>query len=137
MRSIEHFGQSIDRNLMRFEEAQVWDLSFIENVGYALDTRVQCWLNQCEINGERELVDDSLINFDPIINTVITDLFVQDPPVCIKRVTTEEEKKDQNVHQMSKNRKRSQHQETKVSNEKRIGDWFLKEGKNINQHCWE
>ena len=78
---------------MRFEGAQVRDTSFAVKVGYTLDTRVQCWLNQCKINVKRELVDDLLINFDPIINAVITDFFVQDLPVCIKRVTTVEEKK--------------------------------------------
>ena len=113
---------------MRFEEAQVRDTSFAGKIGYALDTRVQCWLNQCKINAERELVDESLINFDSIINSVITDSFVQELPVCIKKVTSGDEKKE--TAHTGKKRKRFQDKNTVVSNEKQIEDWILKDSEN-------
>jgi hypothetical protein len=37
----------------------------------AVDTRVQIWLNDCKLAKNRDIVDDSIIHFRPLVNQVI------------------------------------------------------------------
>ena len=67
-----------------FEAQHINDHKTFTKFGYQVDTRVFRWLQQCEMNSDREKVDGMLINFKPLINAVLNDQFYQQLPKTFK-----------------------------------------------------
>ena len=74
----------ISRHTLTFEGAQCRDPSFVTKLGYAIDTRVFRWLDQCRSHTHRRTVNDSLLNFDSLFDQVLTDSFYQTLPTTFR-----------------------------------------------------
>ena len=119
--------QDIALHCITFESQQINDSKFFTKLGYAVDTRVYRWLQQCEMHTDREKVDDTLINFTPIITAVLNDQFIQRLPKTFKSI---EEDEDQHTHSLglisNKKQKRDNNQdESRLDkNTGQIPDWI-------------
>ena len=113
---------------LTFEGAQIRDSSFATKLGYAIDTRIFRWLDQCSSNIDRELVNDSLLDFNILVDQVLTDSFIQHLPVTIKRIEPTEHNKirAQTPHQKRQRLEEPQPQrKQKITNEKTIDKWIV------------
>jgi len=78
----------LSAHTLTFEAAQVRDKNFATKLGYAIDTRIFRWLQQCRSNRTRSSVNDSLLGFDHLIDQVLTDSFIQFLPMTFKQFST-------------------------------------------------
>ena len=62
-KAIEPMLQQLSLHTLTFEASQLRDKMFATKLGYAIDTRVFRWLQLCQNNKDRNLVNDSLLNF--------------------------------------------------------------------------
>ena len=90
-KSISNLLQLISRYCITFEAQQLNDKNFFTKFGYQLDTRVFRWLQQCELEEDREKVDDSLLDFQPLVQAVLNDQFIQVLPCTFRSSEDEEE----------------------------------------------
>ena len=74
----------IARHTLTFEGAQYRDTAFVTKLGYAIDTRVFRWLDQCRSHPHRRTINDSLLHFDTLFDQVLTDSFHQVLPTTFK-----------------------------------------------------
>ena len=119
----------ISRHTITFEGAQHRDKSFVTKLGYAIDTRVFRWLDQCRSHTQRRTINDSLLNFDNIFDQVLTDSFHQSLPTTFKDFS---EPNPPSTHQPSNDtprpkRARLNTDDTKerITNPKQIDDWIV------------
>jgi len=59
---------------------QTRDPSFCSKVGSAIDTSIFRWLEQWSRQEDRKAINDNIINFQPILDMVLMDSFVQQVP---------------------------------------------------------
>ena len=76
--------KKISQHTLTFEGAQCRDPQFVTKLGYAIDTRVFRWLDQCRALPNRVTINDNLLAFDTLIDQVLTDSFCQMLPTTFK-----------------------------------------------------
>ena len=74
----------ISRHTLTFEGAQYRYTAFVTKLGYAIDTRVFRWLDQCCSHPHRRTVNDCLLHFATSFDQVLTDSFHQTLPTAFK-----------------------------------------------------
>ena len=74
----------ISMHSITLEGYQLRDENFATKFGYAIDTRIFRWLQECQNQESRELVNDSIINFTPLVDQIMMDLFVQQLPATFR-----------------------------------------------------
>jgi hypothetical protein len=67
---------------------------------YAIDTRLYLWLKHCESVAldQREIVDDSLIDFTQMQSNILTGNFYQELPSCIRQASSKSARKSQGAN---------------------------------------
>ena len=115
----------IAKHTITFEGCQIRDNQFATKLGYAIDTRVFRWLQQCATTEDRESIDDSLLSFDSIIQQVLTDSFIQYLPVTFKSApkTHVEQKVDEPHHKRA--RLTPEDKKRRVENKAIIDEWVV------------
>ena len=68
---------------LSFEACQTIDPTFDTYVWYAIENRIDCWLQMCRDYEDRELVDDNLIVFQDIAKNILIDKYFQPLPSSI------------------------------------------------------
>ena len=76
---------TISNHTLTFESAQFRDNTFATKLGYAVDTRVFRWLEQCRTFNDRSQVNDSLLDFNIIVDQILTDSFFQVLPLTFRK----------------------------------------------------
>ena len=105
--ALEPLLATISHHTLTFEAAQLRDNMFATKLGYAIDTRVFRWLQKCRTHKTRCDVNDSLLNFDTIIEQVLTDSFVQSLPITFKNFkTTQHDDSDEDSTDTRRNSKK-------------------------------
>ena len=119
----------ISRNLIAYESQALQDPEFIARILTAIDTRVNCWLNDCTTKTLRCGVDDELIDFSDMHRQIRTRQFSFSLPPSVRKHVSGTKRNmrdnDTNDEQAAKR--------TPVHNQKRINKWKLKEGENYKQ----
>ena len=91
-RRLTHFINELADHTMILEAAQCRDHLFATKVGYVVDTKVFRWLHQCQAKETRDAVKDTLIDFDGIIDNILSDTFTQQLPSTMKQFEPKGEK---------------------------------------------
>ena len=109
------------------------DRFFIAQFLFALDTRINLWLESCESCKFRDEVDDSLIDFTEILHKVRTRNFSHKLPLSIREVLNEEtrqnEGKPDNMGPLQKRQRQNQPtpNNDKTVNSGTIDKWMVNE----------
>ena len=110
------------------------DKFFIAQFLFALDTRINLWLESCESCKFRDEVDDSLIDFTEILHQVRTRNFSHKLPLSIREVLNEDKSKTNNNHldnngPLQKRQRQTQEQTNndKMTNNSTIDKWMINE----------
>ena len=90
----EQFHQTIpstmrlvdDVHLTVLESAQYRDKRFATKFRFALDTRYFRWMEQCKGSKDRESVNNQLLKFDTLLDSVLTEQFHQTIPSTMRLV---------------------------------------------------
>ena len=69
-KALAELMQLISLHCITFEARQLNDKLFFTKLFYQVDTRVFRWLQQCQLHVDREKVDDSLLDFTPLVNMI-------------------------------------------------------------------
>jgi hypothetical protein len=105
------------------------DSMFIAKFLFAIDTRVNLWLESCEESSMRDEVDDDLINFFEILNHVRIRNFDYKLPPSIRKVMENGDKSDKTgkspPHKKSKLSSGDDQQSDRVLNKSKIDDWIV------------
>ena len=122
---------TISNHTLTFESAQFRDNTFATKLGYAVDTRVFRWLEQCRTFTDRGQVNDRLLDFNIIVDQILTDSFFQVLPLTFKKfvapdagdsetmITT-----DSNMlHRNKRTRSDTPRQDKRIMNPKPIKSW--------------
>ena len=110
---------------LTFEGAQIRDNSFATKLGYAIDTRVFRWLDQCSANDDRHSVNDNLLSFNTLVDQVLTDSFIQHLPVTIKQISLPQKEKninDQHSQNLTPQKRQKLNEKEKIINKDPIKD---------------
>ena len=83
--SLKKFIEILSQHTLTLEAAQFRDKLFATKLGYVVDTRAYRWLQQCQAYDNRQEVNDNLIQFENIVEQVLTDSFIQILPVTFKQ----------------------------------------------------
>ena len=123
--------EAITRNVLTYEHCQLRDSHFATKLGYAIDTRIFRWLQQCMRREDRESVDDRMINFEPILSSVLTDSFYQELPLAIIEASKDkDESPEEDIFKPRKKTRKISGEKEKVINEKPSKEWKLNENEN-------
>ena len=126
---LRSWRKEISRNLIVYESQAVQDPEFIARILTAIDTRVNCWLNECMTQTSRCGVDDELVDFSDMHRQIKTRQFnFSLPPSVRKHVGSTKRNKREDETNEEQPPKR-----TPVHNQKRIHKWKLKEGENYKE----
>ena len=120
------FMAKVQKHTLTFEGAHIRDPSFPTKLGYAIDTRIFRWLEECSSCDDRGSVDDSLLNFDVLMNQVMTDSFIQHLPVTFKSVSKQTD--DDPIQPQKKlkiEEKQQRVEKQRLINNKPINDWVV------------
>ena len=130
--------EELSEHTMILEAAQCRDHLFATKVGYLIDTKVFRWLHQCQAKETRELVKDKLIDFESIIDDILSDTFYQQLPTTMKQFDPKSENDNQHSNSQQRPREHSDRREnkrprvannmeqaTKILNSKPISEWNL------------
>ena len=104
------------------------DNMFIAKFLFAIDTRMNLWLESCEESQMRDEVDDDLINFSEILNQVRIRNFDYKLPPSIRNVMEKNTRLDSSDTRSPPNKKGKFNQEEtskRVSNDDTITTWML------------
>ena len=132
--SLSPLMSKINDHLITFEAAQLRDPNFTTKLGYAIDTRVFRWLQQCQTQRDRRRVNGNLLGFEPIFDNVLTDSFVQNLPTTFRdfkhppKVKEGIEVVNENDGQNPRKRMRPnnpQNENKKVVNSSPIAAWMI------------
>jgi hypothetical protein len=102
------------------------DSMFIAKYLFAIDTRVNLWLESCEECQMRDEVDDDLINFSEILNQVRIRNFDYKLPPSIRKVVEKQPSPDKigSGPPTKKGKFNSDTENTRIVNTGRIEDWI-------------
>ena len=118
--------EKLNQHVITFEGFQIRDNEFATKIGYAIDTRIFRWLQQCQINEDRELIDDKLINFDSLVSQVLTDSFFQVLPITFKSTNHDESTTNSNQKRKGDfNDDKGKNKNRKIQNSKPINEWLV------------
>ena len=76
--------KKVVRQLDKFLTKQCRDPTFATNFLFAVDSRIQRWLEECMPANTRDEVDDNIINFNRLISQVLDRMFYIDLPSAFK-----------------------------------------------------
>jgi hypothetical protein len=93
VKRVEFLVDSLTENSIIIRACGVSDKLFFTKILYAVDTRVNLWLRDCQDCECREDVDDSLIDFRPVMNEIVLQQFRLDLPPCFKLIETSSKKR--------------------------------------------
>ena len=79
--------ERVKSHLTVLESAQHQDNLFVTKFCFALDTRFFRWMEQCKQAKDREDVNDRLLNFSTMLDSVLVDQFYQTLPSTMKLVS--------------------------------------------------
>ena len=79
--SLNSFQKSMMLNKRCIKTRIASDELYAAKILYAVDTRVQRWLQECKIAKERENIDDSIVNFKDLTNDVLNGRFTMQLPL--------------------------------------------------------
>lgn len=68
--SIKALSTSIEKYKQVFKSREARETTFVSKFLFAIDTRMQMWLDECMTQPSRDLVDDSILNFNSVIDSV-------------------------------------------------------------------
>ena len=102
------------------------DSMFIAKYLFAIDTRVNLWLESCEESQMRDEVDDDLINFSEILNQVRIRNFDYKLPPSIRKVAKKQPSPDHSGSgpPSKKGKFTTENENKRVINDKRIEEWI-------------
>ena len=83
------------RNRDTYRSLYATDRNFIAMYLYAIDTRIQLWLGDCERAEDRDEVNDNIIDFSLILEQVVTRNFNYKLPQSIRNVISKSKHRDQ------------------------------------------
>jgi hypothetical protein len=117
----------ISKHCITFEAHQLNDNNFFTKFGYQVDTRVFRWLQQCESCADREEVDDTLIDFQPLVQSVLNDQFIQNLPCTFKSDKSPDPRTQLDSNRKKNKRKSNENQEESrmQRNTSPINDWIV------------
>ena len=118
----------ITSNLTTYEAQAAIDPLFIAKVLTAIDTRVNCWLEECSTANLRSSVDDSLVDFSYLHRQIRTRSFNFSLPASIAHPNKKKRNRDSDDHDGNdRNNKRSPIQNADLNPR-----WKLKAGEDYN-----
>ena len=129
---------AINQNVSHFNRKTWNNPSFSTQFLYAVNVRVQRWLSLCRMAKGRDEVDDSIINFDHLIDQILYGYFHMDLPSSFKLPDDNNDSGPPTKHQRSnKNNKdhASSQDNRAVKNESQIEDIKLRPGKSWKDFC--
>jgi hypothetical protein len=108
------------------------DKFFIAQFLFAVDTRINLWLESCESCKYRDEVDDSLIDFTEILHQVRTRNFSYKLPLSIREVMNDTSKKEGNSDNLGPLQKKHRQNQSAPNNDKivnkgTIEKWIVSE----------
>ena len=119
----------ISRHILTFEGSQYRDNAFVTKLGYAIDTRVFRWLDQCRAASNRRTVNDSLLTFDTLFDQVLTDSFYQTLPPTFKDFSSPPVpqiiQNNHESHRSKRSRPNDEQNKERVINTKQIDEWIV------------
>ena len=115
---------SIKQHCITFEAMQISDNQVFTKLGCQIDTRIFRWLQQCESTDDREVVDDSTINFQPIVSQILNAQFIQTLPPIFKTKNDNAHDEDNNNDRKSKKKKLNQDASRHIKNAGPIQQWI-------------
>ena len=114
----------ISSNLIIYEAHAANDKTFIARVLVAIDTRVNCWLNECMSKDLRCNVDDALVDFEDMQRAIKIGSFSFTLPSSIRsHISKDERTRFDDEDKDDEGAKR-----TTVTNPNRVPAWKLREG---------
>ena len=128
--------ERVKSHLTVLESAQHRDNLFVTKFCFALDTRFFRWMEQCKQAKDREDVNDQLLNFSTMLDSVLIDQFYQTLPSTMKLVS------DKPSHQTSagvnskpskKQKTKNETEDRKVDNKKPVPAWICKESEDYRE----
>ena len=134
-KSLSPLLERLAKHTITFEGAQLRDPKFVTRLGYAIDTRIFRWLDQCRALKSRTQVNDSLLNFDNLFDQILTDSFMQNLPTTFQEFspTPTQNNHQQNDSSQMDNHRAKRHrgpnnditQKERIQNPKQIQDWIV------------
>jgi hypothetical protein len=88
--SIQDLHKEVSENRMHFRAKIACDKKFAAKFLFAVDTKVQRWLDHCKHATDRSEVDDRILNFGPMIEDVLDNRFNVELPASFKLSTDDE-----------------------------------------------
>ena len=130
----------IKSHLTVLESAQYRDKRFATKFWFALDTRFFRWMEQCKSSKDRESVNDQILKFDTLLNSILLEQFHQTLP-SIMRLVDDGKLPSHNGSSSDslkepdkkKQKKLEDAKERKVDNKKAINEWICNENKNYQK----
>ena len=120
------FMAKIQKHTLTFEGAQIRDTSFSTKLGYAIDTRIFRWLEECTISEERTSVNDSLLDFDRLMNNIMTDSFIQHLPVTFQLMHNKDNgEQNQAAKRLRVDDRHKKLEKARITNTKPIKNWIV------------
>ena len=129
--TLNKFIDILSQHTLTLEAAQFRDKLFATKLGYVVDTRAYRWLQQCQACDNREDVNDKLIQFENIVEQILTDSFIQILPTTFKEFDNKSDQNgDKNSQRPHNKRQRliQQGQPEKIVNPRPIKDWNIPPG---------
>ena len=113
-----------------YESSQYYNKYFSAEFLYSLDTRIQVWLKQCQQAVERDMVDDSLIDFSDDLKDILRGKFSMKLPFEIKnKIDGCFKIPDSNISSLAPKAKKRKVSDTglssKVDNPSPISEWIV------------
>ena len=124
----------IRNNLEVYEATQYHNKAFAAEFLFSLDTRIQIWLQQCEKESDRDMVDNELIDFSDDLNRVLMRTFSITLPKEIKEkiegTTTAPSQSENNLTShmglpKGKRRKLENGHSSQLENEGKTDSWIV------------
>ena len=133
--SLSPLLERLSKHTITFEGAQLRDPTFVTKLGYAIDTRIFRWLDQCRTLKSRTQVNDSLLHFETLFDQVLTDSFIQNLPTTFQQFTptpNQSNNQQSDTPQPDNHRAKrhrglqhdNQHKE-RIINSKQIPEWIV------------
>jgi hypothetical protein len=131
--SIRAIVVSIEKYKQIFKAREVRETVFVSKFLFAIDTRMQMWLDECMTQPARNLVDDSILNFNTLIDSVRFNNFdICLPPTFIATASKEDKaatgKKNKGGPEGTNDKNDAKKPRTKVDNPSQPEQFKLRAG---------
>ena len=130
--SIKALITSIDKYKPIFKAREARETIFVSKFLFAVDTRMQMWLDECMTQPARNLVDDSILNFSSLIDSVRFGNFDIALPPTFTTTTPEDKPKNKKnktgSDANSTDKDESKKKRAKVDNTSKPEQFKLREG---------